>query len=779
MTEKTTKTVMLDMLGGDSPNINVAFSITIFDGRDDFYEVDLRSFGKNTITFGRNADNDIVLKSALVSRHHGCFDISGNEIKVCDLGSTNGIQVNGSKSSIAVFRQGDILRIDSASHAKPDGVLIVISDVNGSENWSSKALTDCIRIGRNQDNDVVLSHIGVSAEHACIKRKEDQVVIEDLHSTNGVFVNGVRISETQLHEKDLIVILNTKLIYSCGRLYYYTYQSGLRIDAQNITKIVKNKRKKVCICDDVSLSIEPGSLVAIIGGSGAGKTTFMNAISGYNRPTAGDVLVNGEELYKNYDALKNIIGYVPQQDIVYDNLTLSEMLSYAAKLRLPDDASKKDRNERVQTVIDMVELTGKENTLIRKLSGGQKKRASIAVELLSDPSLFFLDEPASGLDPGTERNLMKTLHKMALTGKTVILVTHSTLNLQECDKIIFMGTGGKLSFFGSENEAKEFFQVNDLVDVYNLISENPDSWREKYLKEHTHPEGEDASETTQSKVLDRNKHKRIRQVAVLSKRYLKLVLNDKQRLLLLLIQAPVLAFLISMVKNGNQYYESEITRALLFALACSAFWLGTLNSIQEICKERTILRREYMTGVHLGPYVISKFVVLGLLSLAQTAMLTGVFVAMVGDPDVGVMWNPTLELLITSFLTALASVATGLFISSLFTNSDRAMTVAPLMLMPQILFSGILFKLEGVTEIISYFAVSRWAMEGYGTTANINGLKYIVNIGGKAQEYNLIAQDYFTYTPEHMITVWAILAAFVVGFGVLSVINLMRIKRSN
>ena len=773
-----TRTVMMDISGADSPNLTASYSITIFDGRSDFYEINLKSFGKRVITFGRSDDNDIVLKSALVSRHHGCFDISGNEIKVCDLGSTNGIRINGIKAKDARFHQGDIMRIDSMSHEKPDGVLILISDINGTENWHSAELKDSLKIGRGESNSIVLTHVGVSNEHAVIRRRNDAFVIEDLHSTNGVFVNGSRVSAAVLHEKDLITILNTKLICSCGRLYYYTYQAGLRVDAQHITKVVTNKRKKVCICDDVSLSIEPGSLIAIIGGSGAGKTTFMNAISGYNRPTSGTVLINGEELYQNYDALKNIIGYVPQQDIVYDNLTLYDMLSYAARLRLPDDSTKEERNDRVNAVIGMVELTGKETTLIRKLSGGQKKRASIAVELLSDPSLFFLDEPASGLDPGTERNLMKTLHKMALAGKTVILVTHSTLNLQECDKIIFMGTGGKLSFFGSADEAKAFFRVDDLVDTYNLISADPDSWREKYQETSNQEEMAGNETGVPGRVVDRNRHKWLRQVAVLSRRYLELVLNDKQRLLLLLIQAPVLAFLISLVKDGSEYYEADTTRALLFALACSAFWLGTLNSIQEICKERTILRREYMTGVHLGPYVISKFVVLGLLSLIQSALLIGVFVALVGTPDHGVITNPALEFLITAFLTTLASVATGLFISSLFTNSDRAMTVAPLMLMPQILFSGILFELEGATNIISCFAVSRWAMEGFGTTANINELKFILNIGGMSQEYQLADEAYFTYTADHMIKVWAILLLFVVAFGLLSAMNLKRIKQN-
>lgn len=770
------KTVSLDGTGGGTFE-RISYSLTIFDGIEDFYEIDLQTFKKDLITFGRSTDNDIVLKSALVSRQHGCFDISSGKIRVIDMKSTNGIQLNGVRTGEAEFHQGDIMRIDSATHAKSDGVLMIVSDVHGANNWNVAGLNNSLSIGRDEANDIVLPHVAVSAKHAVLTRNGARAVLKDLDSTNGVFVNGERISTAELHEKDIISILNTKFIWSNGKLYYYTYRAGFRIDAQHVVKRVRNKRKKICICDDVSLSIEPGSLVAIIGGSGAGKSTFMNAISGYSRPTSGHVLVNGEELYKNYDSLKNIIGYVPQQDIVYDDLTLGEMLRYAAKLRLPDDTTREEREARVRDVIEMVELTGKESTLIRRLSGGQRKRASIAVELLPDPSLFFLDEPASGLDPGTERNLMKTLRKMALTGKTVVLVTHSTLNLQECDKIVFMGTGGKLSYYGSAESAMEFFGVDDLVDIYNLIMQDPEHWRNKYLAQTKSDAGEE--EANGDKLVTKNKHKRGRQIATLSKRYLKLVWNDKQRLLLLLLQAPLLAFLISLVKDGNEYYATESTKALLFALSCAAFWLGTLNAIQEVCKERTILRREYMTGVHLGPYILSKYITLGILSAIQAALLTGVFIALVGAPESGVMFAPELEMLITCFLTIMSSVATGLFVSSLFTNTDRAMTVVPLLLIPQILFSGILFALEGVTEKISYFIVSRWAMEGFGSTANINGMKMVLEVAGITEEYDVVASDFFTVSQGHMLKVWGIMLAFTVAFGLLSFLVLRRLKKNS
>jgi len=438
------------------------------------------------------------------------------------------------------------------------------------------------------------------------------------------------------------------------------------------------------------------------------------------------------------------------------------MLSYTAKLRLPKDTTEAERESAIDRAIRLVELTEKKNSYIKALSGGQKKRASIAVELLSDPNLLFLDEPASGLDPGTERNLMQSLREMADGGKTVILVTHSTLQLKLCDKIVFMGKGGNLCFFGSYEEALRFFGVSDVVDVYNMITENAKEWRDKYDR-ITIPTGTNRSST--GHVSSRNGEKQF-QLPILCARYIKLVMNDRQRLLLLLIQAPVLALLISLVADGKQFEQYEMTKSLLFALSCSAFWVGMLNAIQEVCKERSIMKREYMTGLSLNAYILSKILVLGILCLIQSALIMGVFTVSVGLPEEGIITGPFAELLITTFLTAVASTAMGLFVSSLFTNADRAMTVAPILLMPQILFSGLIFKLDGATELISWLAVCRWSMECYGTTANLNELPLRLQQEGIMIPHE--TESFYDFTSAHIWKAWAILFAFVIIFLVLA-----------
>jgi len=656
-----------------------------------------------------------------------------------------------------------------------NGVLFVFSSSDSSNPWRTMAISGLqqITIGRGEGCRITLPHISVSKLHATIAKENGNYYITDNNSTNGVVVNGQQISgKVQLHEKDVITITNTKLIFTSSMISMCSFQKGISVDATDIVIIRKKKnRKRDVTCNHVSLNVKQGELVAIIGGSGAGKSTILNCMCGYLKPNQGEVHINGVNLYKNFDSLKKLVGYVPQSDIVYDNLTLYDMLSYTAKLRLPKDVSAEEREEAIQRAIETVELSEKKDSLIGSLSGGQRKRASIAVELLSDPNLLFLDEPASGLDPGTERNLMKSLREMANSGKTVILVTHSTLQLKLCDKIVFMGKGGNLCFYGSYEEALEFFKVSDVVDIYNMITDHAEEWSREYAKT-TMPQGEIKQIEDGFR---KGKSNRLKQLVVLCSRYMKLVTNDRQRLLLLLVQAPILAFLISFVADGQQFEQYEMTKSLLFALSCSAFWVGMLNAIQEICKERTIMKREYMTGLSLSMYVMSKIAVLGLLCIIQSLLVTGVFCVLVGLPEEGLLVPPFLEILFTTLITAVSSAAMGLFVSSLFKNADRAMTVAPILLMPQILFSGLIFKLDGATELISWFAVCRWSMEGYGTTANLNDLSLRLQQQGLMIAHE--SESFFEFTKEHILSAWGILVAFTFVFLLLSRIVLGRVGK--
>lgn len=489
------------------------------------------SLDKEQFTIGRvGGANDIFINSSIVSSQHGMITNYNGLFVYNDLASTNGTYINGqlvkgngmNPSAPIPLKDGDILSI--GSQITNETIYLVFSSNSGSNfDWNVLSLNSInkITIGRGENNTIVIPNITVSRAHAVIKSENGDVTITDLNSANGTIINGNVVRGTvNVNDGDIVRIETSKIIrlgnsvvfsipkasntnnissYSSNvaskslvitnpEKYEIARQGGVEVNVENISRLVKCKNgtginggNKKLILSNVSLTINPGELVAVLGGSGAGKTTFMNCINGFEPATEGRVLINGTDLYKNYRTVKSSIGYVPQQDIVHDNLTLEDMLTYAGRLRLPKDVTKQELSQRVAEVLDMVELTAQKDTIIKKLSGGQRKRASIAVELISDPSLFFLDEPTSGLDPEAETNLMHQLKGLSENkGKTVIVITHTLQNIRLFDKVIFLAPGGKLCFYGSPKEAEKYFGVENLVDAYEKISEDVDAAVSRY-----------------------------------------------------------------------------------------------------------------------------------------------------------------------------------------------------------------------------------------------------------------------------------------------------------
>ena len=712
--------------------------------------INLSTFKKNKLTFGSGFNNDIVLSSNSVDDYQGCIEL--NEYGV--LVSNDSLQVpllgNGHQIVDDIYlSEGSFIKI--LNKDTNEGIIMVMSINKNLDEWKSYALpSGNISIGSSGSCDIVLTPSGIAKHHATIHHSQNKTSISDEGSLNGIYVNGQNITQSRtvpLNNLDIIFIGNTKLILAGNILFYQIFEKGIQLDAIDIVKKVKIKFKTREISSHVNMSIQPSEFVAFVGGSGAGKSTFMKCISGVDRPTSGTVLINGEDLYENYENLKYNIGYVPQDDIVFSNLTLHDTLQYAAKLRMPDNTSIKERNERITEVLDIVSLTDFENSYIRQLSGGQRKRASIAVELLADPNLFFLDEPTSGLDPGTERSIMKTLRKMSQMGKTIILVTHNTLNLHLCDKVAFFGDRGHLCFYGSPQEALDFFEVNDFVDIYTLINENLDYWYHKFedIREEIVPK---TIPSGKSNNIENKKKSFIKQLIILIQRYIKLISNDFQQLLILFAQAPIVAILLVMVTTDNLYKSYDDTKAILFSLGCASIWLGLLNSIQEICKEKVILQKEHMADLKLSAYLLSKFIVQGLLAFIQSLLLVSIFQKIAGSSEYSILINSFWDIQIICFLSILSSATMGLFISSLVKNANIAMTIIPLVLVPHLLFSGMLFKLEGISDFISNFILCRWTVEGLGTSANLNELTHLVQTINPMIEVE--AESYFTFTVEHM-----------------------------
>lgn len=711
----------------------------------------LSSFGKEKVTFGRDKKNDIVLNSPVVSAFHGYFTFENGVLTIHDDNSLNGFIINSFiKKENFILHDGDVVKIDNPDIPLCEGISLYIA-ANGKQNkWNEYDLTNKkqIFIGRSKDCDIVLDRINIAAKHAKLVKTANGYTIGYEGNNVGIILNNMTLLwDTPLRDKDVFEINGIKFIYSQNKLFYQLSENGVRLDAFDIVKTVRLKGKKKDISQHVNFSAEPGQFIAFVGGSGAGKSTFMKCISGVSKPTSGKVFINGNDLYNNYEVLKHLIGYVPQENIIFDDLSLIKMLRYAVNLRMPDDSTKEEKEKRIDEVLSIVEMLDKKEVMIKKLSGGQQKRACIAVELLADPNLFFLDEPTSGLDPGTERSLMKTLRKMANSGKTIILVTHNTLNLHLCDKVVFFGYGGKLCFDGTPEDALKFFEVDDFVDIYNIIAEDTEHWQTKfkessYATQHTIPEGQE------SNYKGKKKKSFCKHFLTLLKRKCNMLLNNKQQLILLFGQAPLIAFLLSFVVTDNLFYSYEETKAILFTFSTAAIWIGLLNAIQEICKERVILEKEYMSNLRLSAYICSKVCYLLIIAFIQASLLLITFALVVDVPKTGLMYNWFGDSLITIFLTIASASAMGLFVSTISKDPAVALTMPALLLVPQLLFSGMLFPLNGLVDKISNFILCRWSVEALGTINDLNSLVGAIQevIPGYVRE----TETYYEFTIQHL-----------------------------
>ena len=741
---------------------NEHYFITIIDNSG-IQSINFSDFSKKQITFGTHFRNDIVINSRTVDLEQGYFEIDEYGIKVVNTSQTIDLLTANNKVIDNLYlAERSCIKILS-KYPEEYGVIMIFSINKVLDEWKNCTLVPgTIKIGSSGTCDIILSPSGVAKHHASIQTTRNKILIKDEGSLNGTFVNSFIIqSETkhELQDLDVIFIGNTKMVLKGNQLYYQIFERSIRLDAIDIVKRVKIKFRTKEISTHVSMNIKPSEFVAFVGGSGAGKTTFLKCISGVDTPTTGKVLLNGEDLHANYENLKYNIGYVPQDDIVYSNLTLHDMLHYAAKLRMPDNTTHHARDERIKEVLDIVQLTGHEDKYIRQLSGGQRKRASIAVELIADPNLLFLDEPTSGLDPGTERSVMKTLQKMSKMGKTIILVTHNTLNLHLCDKVAFFGNGGRLCFFGAPKDALEFFEVDDFVDIYNLISDNSEEWSEKFEKIHKVEPIESATKFHSNNIMSQ-KRSFIKQLMNLISRYIKLITNDFWQSFWLLVQAPIIAVAFTLVSTSKLYNGYEDTKLMLFSIGFVCTLMGLLNSIQEICKEKVILQKEHMADLKLSAYLLSKVIVQGVLAFMQSFTMIFIFQKIEGQSSYNILIDSFWDIQLICFLSILCAVTLGLFISALVKSANVAILILPLVLGVQLLFSGMLFELKGVTKLISNVVLCRWTLEGLGTSTNLNDLTHL------AQELNpmikIEPEAYFEFTVGHMNEVIIVILAMTV-----------------
>ncbi len=743
-------------------------------------------------TLGRAPDNDLVVSVPFVSRHHARLTWEGDRLRLTDAGSTFGLRWNSRPVQECVLAPGDVAEIvgphagdvarlsyvvgnaDVATpivqeHARADSQASTDSAVKVSRRHP---LPSRIRIGRDAGNDLILNHPLVSRRHATLDIRLDGARLTDQHSTNGTFLNGVRVDQQRdVRAGDRIRIGAYELEFDGQRLIPHDQTERARLDGLHLSRVVSNGDT---ILHDVTLSALPNEMIAVVGPSGAGKSTLMKALSGFEPATSGTVLVNGRDYYREFAAMRLMVGYVPQADVVHRDLPAERALGYAAELRLPADTSGEERASRVDDVLRDVELTDRRTVQVGSLSGGQIKRVSIGVELLSGPSLFFLDEPTSGLDPGLEKHVMELLRVLANRGRTVLLVTHATQSIELCHHVAFMAPGGYLAFFGPPRAALSYFDCMDYAGIYGRLQDGDgEDWAKRYqlhdasrryvqarLPEQKSIEVESSPAPTSP--LTAPALPIHRQLGVLVRRYAETTARDRRNLTLLLLQAPIIAILAALIAKPGAFTALPAaagSRNLLVILSCSVIWLGAMNAAREVVKELPIYRRERMVGLGLLPYLASKYVILGALCLVQAALLLAIVALRARLPAQDLLLPGPLELYVTLLLSSVAGLAMGLMVSTLFENADRATALVPYLLIPQIIF--VVAPLSGASRLVAWLTISHWSVQALGSTANL--AQFAPALGG-------LDPAEYTHDAGFLLSRWLILLAMTAIFGIASLV---------
>ncbi len=724
------------------------------------------------IMFGRDPSCQAAFAAglAMVSRRHASIRREGDKFIVEDNGSFNGTFVNEQRIAaptplyhddlVRFGIGGPVVRFDSPTLKPPEGAEIagqrsideeprnrtmvfkaddVQMSLPGSSSSSqllmSLAFGDKkeLTIGRSTENDITLDGLQISGRHARLLRSGGETVIDDLGSTNGVYLNGNRVSRSSIMPGDVVRIGSFELkVDAAGSIGVFDSRSKTRIDAVAITKDVNGG--KLRLLDDISLTIQPNEFVGLLGPSGAGKSTLMDALNGMRPASGGNVFVNDLDLYRHLDSIKQSIGYVPQDDIIHRELTVYRTLYYVAKLRLSRDVTASEIDRTIDEVLDVTGLTERRDVPISQLSGGQRKRVSIAVELITKPSIIYLDEPTSGLDPATEDKIMRLFKQIAESGRTVILTTHAMENVKLFDKIVVL-MRGRLVFYGPPQEALAHLGASNFKELFDkleapveagvrkngeqvrreLTETTADQWKAKYrsspLYDSLIAKPQQSLAANAASGVGRRSglgiSGSIRQWLTLSRRYFEVLFKDKMNLFILLAQAPLFAIL-TYFTLGN-----DLPRDLgYFVLALVSIWFGTSVSAREIVRETAVYKRERMVNLGLVPYLASKLTVIGLIVAIQCLLM---FVPLKFFDLAGLMPLPGEFLGIPQFwamlLTSSVGIALGLLVSALVKTSEMATSMVPLILIPQILLSGIFGVPAGISKPASLFIPAAWSFD--------------------------------------------------------------------
>jgi len=603
-----------------------------------------------------------------------------------------------------------------------------------------KAPPGSIKIGRATDNDIVIPDVLAGRHHATLVTTPSGTEIVDNRSINGTFVNGARVESAILHDGDTVTIGNVDLVFRGGTLVRGTEtEAATRTGGLEVHGVTWTIEGNKTLLDNISMSARPGMLTAVIGPSGAGKSTFARLVAGYTHPTTGTVSFEGHDVHAEYASLRSRIGMVPQDDVVHGQLTVRQALMYAAELRLPPDTNKADREQVVMQVLEELEMTKHLDTRVDKLSGGQRKRASVALELLTGPSLLILDEPTSGLDPALDRQVMTMLRQLADAGRVVLVVTHSLTYLDVCDQVLLLAPGGKTAFYGPPSQIGPSMGTTNWADIFSSVAGDPEAANKRFLAQHGPPPPQPPAQKP-TDLGQPTKTSLRRQFSTISRRQMRLIVSDRGYFVFLAFLPFIMGVLslsvpgdvgfgvpVPAIKGGEAPNEPG---QILVLLNVGAIFMGTALTIRALIGERAIFLREQAVGLSTSAYILAKVFVFAGFALLQSAIVVGINVW-------GKKWGPgavtsgavipprTLELYVDVAACCVAAAMTGLALSALAKSNEQIMPLLVIAIMSQLVFQGGMIPVTGRIGLdqLSWITPARW---GFASTASTIDLLRLV-----------------------------------------------------
>jgi len=712
--------------------------------------------GADSFVIGRDPKADVTIEHHRVSRQHVRITREPEGWVIRDLNSSNGTFIDGQAITQAILNDTLHARI-GGQHGPELRIRVLATESNADGGAESAELTDDhttfiavpsgdttevgpistdqsapsrvvllarTRIGRAAGNDWIVFDPMMSRFHAEIVRSDDgKHTLVDLGSANGTFVDGVRIKRHTLQVGETMTVGSQSMRYSGTALEPLTLKGGHQLAVHDLSVRIANK----WLLNEVTFDVNPRSLTAVIGPSGAGKSTLINAITGWRPATEGTVTFAGLDLYEHLDEMRYRIGYVPQADLLHSTLTARQALLFGSELRFPRDSDADERTKRVTEVLQQIGLTHRADERIDRLSGGERKRASVALELLTQPSLLILDEPTSGLDPGLDRQVMNLLRELADGGRTVFVVTHSVANLDVCDNLLVLATGGNQAYFGPPDAAFQFFNAQDWDEVFaNLAIGN-------YPRSEQTADRSTTDDSTSASTLPSVRRQPLAlQTWTLVRRYAAVIASDRAYLAFL-VALPLFVGMVAFLSGSSFGLGSgdaftgglnPEARMLLLILVLGAVFVGSSASIQEIVKERSINQREQAIGLSQTAYLASKVIVMGIIVTVQTTVFT--LISLLGRPGPELalaLGNGLLDTIATISLLGVVSMTIGLVISARIRSTDVALPILVVFTMVAVVLSGAIpLRFPDMLSAIGWIDPAYWAMRALGVSTNLNEL---------------------------------------------------------